>query len=47
MGKVLQKVVQQIDTLVDFDRSTKTTPTPGEMDDDEEALLDDEEEDIS
>ncbi len=46
-GKVLKRVVQQIDTLVDFDRSTRTTPTPGEMDDDEEAPLDDEEEDIS
>ncbi|MHA2305708.1 MAG: hypothetical protein ACXACU_09970 [Candidatus Hodarchaeales archaeon] len=45
----LLRVVQQIDTLVDFDRSAKTTPTPGEMSEEEQveeeegAPLDDEE----
>ena len=42
-GKVLQRVVQQIDTLVDFDRSTPT-PTSGEMSDEEE--VEEEEEEI-
>ncbi len=46
-GKVLKRVVQQIDTLVDFDRSTRTAPTPGEMNEEDEAPLDDEEEDMS
>jgi hypothetical protein len=46
-GNVLKRVVQQIDTLVDFDRTTKTAPTPGEMNEEEEAPLDDDEEDMS
>lgn len=45
--KVLERVVQQIDTLVDFDRSTRAAPTPGEMSEEEETPLDDEEEDLS
>ncbi|MFX0185011.1 MAG: hypothetical protein ACFE95_18155 [Candidatus Hodarchaeota archaeon] len=47
-GKVFERVVQQIDTLVDFDRGPKT-PTPTESTDEEgtEELPSDEEEEIS
>lgn len=50
-GKVLLRVVQQIDTLVDFERSTKPIQTPGdageEEEKEEEGAPTDAEEDIS
>jgi len=47
-GKVLLRVVQQIDTLVDFERSTKPIQTPGEAgEEEEEEVPTDEEEEIS
>lgn len=45
--KVLLRVVQQIDTLVDFERSTKPIQTPGEEEQEEEGAPTDNEEDIS
>ncbi|UCE12952.1 MAG: hypothetical protein JSV04_12260 [Candidatus Heimdallarchaeota archaeon] len=49
-GKVLERVVQQIDTLVDFDREPRPAPVPGEpLEEEEEGeeLLEDEEEKIT
>ncbi|MHA2245352.1 MAG: hypothetical protein ACXADY_10335 [Candidatus Hodarchaeales archaeon] len=47
-GKILERVVQQIDTLVDFDRGPKTTTTASETTEEEtEESPTDEEEEIS
>ena len=48
-GKALLRVVQRIDTLVDFERSTKPVQTPGEAgeEEEEEGAPTDEEEEIS
>lgn len=48
-GKVLERVVQQIDTLVDFDRASQSAPVVGETpeEEEEEELPEDEEEEIT